>query len=373
MSDLNHAIQLIRQGQKLEAQRILQELLKTQPNNIQAWFWYVETCATTETRIQVLETCLKVNPGNQQVANALQTLRSQKSAVSPKPIQHTPAPPPVQPQPSSFTRSFEERPQSNTSEKDVDAYAAYSSYSSFASPAEPVSPAVPKKEAWELDESEYVDNSLLSKSKKPVRTYSVFDVWMTVLTIRDVSAYEEVLKDPQAGLGRAFTWMAVAGVVNALVFPFLLALNPQYAEMATLPEFQNLNMNAFLVLMTVVMLFLAPLGNIINLAVFGGVQSFLAGFFGGTGNFTRTVYAIAAFSAPITMMVSLVSIIPIVGQCLTFPLSIYSLVLNVRALRAAHSISTGAAIGVIFAPGILIFIFMCLLIFLLGGMNLPQQ
>ena len=47
MTDLNQAIQLIRQGQKFEAQRILQEIIKTEPKNIPAWFWYVDTCVTT--------------------------------------------------------------------------------------------------------------------------------------------------------------------------------------------------------------------------------------------------------------------------------------------------------------------------------------
>ncbi len=64
MLSLNNAIQLIRQGQKEEARQILEPLLKGEPGNIQAWFWYVETFPTTEKRIQTLEVCLKLNPGN---------------------------------------------------------------------------------------------------------------------------------------------------------------------------------------------------------------------------------------------------------------------------------------------------------------------
>src|SRR3972149_3778546 len=90
MSSLNSAIQLIRQGRKEEARQILEPLIKTEPGNIQAWFWYVDTCATVEKRIQVLEVCQKMNPGNSQVIQALQTLRSQR------PEQTSFTPPPAQ-------------------------------------------------------------------------------------------------------------------------------------------------------------------------------------------------------------------------------------------------------------------------------------
>ena len=68
---------------------------------------------------------------------------------------------------------------------------------------------------------------------------------------------------------------------------------------------------------------------------------------------------------------SLLLIVPIVGQCLAIPIVFYNLVLNIRALRASHSLSTLNAFGVIIGPSIFMFIFICLAL-VLGGINLPS-
>ena len=388
MSTLDNAIQLVRVGRKAEAQPILQGLIKADPKNIQAWFWYVETCATNEKQIQALETCLKFNPGNAQAAQALQKFRAQSPAApatvrTPKP--DLPVEKPEEPKEDDIY-SYDPRkplftPRESITEPRLRPDQSASSYSDqraandygdFDSPSETVS----QKKPWELDPSEYEDHSLLSKPKKPAQTYSVFDVWMTVLTVQDVEAYEEILKDPKATLGRAFGWIALAGLVSAVTFPALILINPQYSELASMPEFQSLTANGdlttFLILFTLVMLIVAPISGVINLAITGGIQNLLAGFFGGTGNFTRTVYALAAFVAPVTILASLLAIIPVAGVCLAALLGFYSLILNIRALRAAHSLTTGAAIGVLLAPGLIAMLFSCLLSFLVGGAALPQ-
>jgi hypothetical protein len=367
MPDLNTAIQLIRQGQKGEAQKILEALIKTDKGNIQAWVWYVETCPTVERRIQVLEACLRANPGNVQVSQGLQALKSIQ------PAQPSFTPPPVAapksvvqqspPPPSYSSFEYEQKPQAPRYDNTPVYYSP-----SAATPARQ-QPAAPQKNPWEMDSSAYVDNSLLSKPKPPARSYAFYDVWMTVMLSQDVESYADVLKDPDAGIERAFVWMACAGVVNALVFPFLLFSNPQFSELMAEPEIQNfasgLGVTAFF---TVVMLFFVPIISIINLAINGAIQNFLAVLFGGNGYYSRTVYALAAYLAPLTIVTSLLSLIPLVGQCLGSLLGFYSIYLNIRALRAAHSISAGSAFGVLIAPGILLFIFACVIIFLVGGM-----
>jgi hypothetical protein len=79
MADIKQAISLINQGKKREAQSILTELIRSNPQEITAWFWYVETLDSLEKRIQLLETCLKQNPGNPQVTKALEMLRAKRS------------------------------------------------------------------------------------------------------------------------------------------------------------------------------------------------------------------------------------------------------------------------------------------------------
>ncbi len=85
---LQQAITLIRSGQREPAKAILESLLKSDPRNVQAWFWYAETCSTVAQRLQVLETCQRFNPGNPQVQDALESLRAQQSkAVASAPVE----------------------------------------------------------------------------------------------------------------------------------------------------------------------------------------------------------------------------------------------------------------------------------------------
>jgi hypothetical protein len=387
--NLSDAIQLVKQGRKTEAQQALQGIIRGDPKNIQAWFWYVETCSSTAQRIQALETCLKLNPGNSQVMQALQNFRKQEP---PAPVQAE------QPKPAaSPVSSYEEEPVSNRNEDfrvydayqpaDQPVYNASNSYEddeptvvgksdlygfeSYRSvQEEPVKVEPPQKKPWEMDPSAYVDNSMLSRPKKPVRTYSALDVWMTALTVQDDKAYIDLLLDPKMGLGRAFTWMAIAGFVSGLLVPVLVLLDPRLGEVLNMPDIGSMSPTAILLIVSLVSLIFTPITSMLGLAISGGLQNLLASLFGGGGNFTRTAYALAAYLAPMTVLTTLISIIPIVGGCLGFPLSIYSIYLNLRALRAAHSISTGAALGVIFVPIIVLSIFTCLLLYSVGGLQL---
>ena len=83
MTNIKQAISLINQGRKKEAQPLLTEIIRAHPQEIPAWFWYVETLDSPEKRIQVLETCLRQNPGNLQVSKALELLRARHSVDQP--------------------------------------------------------------------------------------------------------------------------------------------------------------------------------------------------------------------------------------------------------------------------------------------------
>jgi hypothetical protein len=92
---LKYAISLIGQGRKREAQAILMKLIRSDPHEVKAWFWYVETLDSLEDRIRSLQACLNANPEDRDVSQALDLLRSQKpvslavpeapQALSPRP------------------------------------------------------------------------------------------------------------------------------------------------------------------------------------------------------------------------------------------------------------------------------------------------
>jgi dienelactone hydrolase len=79
---LKTVIDLIRSGRQQSAQEILRSMLKADVHDIQAWFWYVETCTTVNQRIQTLEACSICNPDNSQVKSVLAALRKQQPQPS---------------------------------------------------------------------------------------------------------------------------------------------------------------------------------------------------------------------------------------------------------------------------------------------------
>ena len=189
MLSLSDAIQLIRQGRKEEARQALEPLLRAEPGNITAWFWYVETCSTPEKRIQVLEVCLKMNPGNSKVMQALQTLRNQRSPQTPFTSPPPQPPKPVVSQPPqtspSYSAMYDEKSKSPALSSNAPIYfddkPAYPPAVTSAAP-----PAAAQKKAWEEDNASYVDTSMLSKDKPAAKSYAFYDAWIKVLTTLDI-------------------------------------------------------------------------------------------------------------------------------------------------------------------------------------------
>jgi hypothetical protein len=80
--EASNEIKSLMEGGYMDAARHrLDEILKTDQHDMQAWLLYVNSFKTIDTRIEVLEICQRLNPGNKQVNNALENLRKKKAAV----------------------------------------------------------------------------------------------------------------------------------------------------------------------------------------------------------------------------------------------------------------------------------------------------
>lgn len=219
----------------------------------------------------------------------------------------------------------------------------------------------------------YSDTFSLTKPKPTRKSYAFYEVWMIALSMLRMDAYEDALNDPEAGTGRALEWVAYASIISGLLFPFTLMANPQFAELRAMPEFNqffgSVETITFTIILALAMAVLSPLLSVISMTIGAWFQNLIAAFMGGHGDFTRTIYAQAAYVAPLSILVAVVGIVPVVGQCFTSVVGIYGLVLNVRALMAAHSLTAGKALGVIFLPTIFLMIFGCLLFFIAAAFN----
>lgn len=109
---------------------------------------------------------------------------------------------------------------------------------------------------------------------------------------------------PKPEAGRGFEWIAYTGIISGLLTPFSLLNNPQFAEIRNTAEFNNLfgnmGMTALMVVMSLALALLTSLFSVIGLAISAGIQNFFALMFGGKGYYGRTVYALAAYLAPMS-------------------------------------------------------------------------
>jgi hypothetical protein len=115
----------------------------------------------------------------------------------------------------------------------------------------------------------------------------------------------------------------------------------------------------------------ASLANIVMVPLFFligvGVYFLIAKVLGGTGDFGRFAYLNAAFAAPLGILTTLLSLIPFVG-CISFFISIYSLVLVYFAVKVEHGLSSGRAILVVLIPLLVVLALVACFILSLIGM-----
>jgi len=71
---LERAIGFVQAGNREEARGLLEQVLKDDRANIQAWHWYAQTWPNTKDKVRVWEACLRFNPDNKQAQEALKDL-----------------------------------------------------------------------------------------------------------------------------------------------------------------------------------------------------------------------------------------------------------------------------------------------------------
>jgi hypothetical protein len=91
-----------------------------------------------------------------------------------------------------------------------------------------------------------------------------------------------------------------------------------------------------------------------------GMQYLGGRLFGGSGTFQVHAYLMALVQVPMTILsglVSLLALVPLIGilaGLAGFGLSIYTIILTVRLVKAAHGLGTGQAVAAVFVPPIVL-------------------
>jgi hypothetical protein len=109
------------------------------------------------------------------------------------------------------------------------------------------------------------------------------------------------------------------------------------------------------------------LAAIITVPVFFLIGTFIlhliATMLGGQGEYSTLAYLFSIFQAPLTIVGSILAIIPFLGGCVSFLIFIYSYVEGYFAVKANYGLSSGRALAVILIPlALLIILGICLAI-----------
>lgn len=193
---------------------------------------------------------------------------------------------------------------------------------------------------------------ILSPSSRPrtTRPLSWITAWSKALAgPRDTFA--PLMHDTNASINRAFSWIAAASAVIMILFVALVqrdAINNM--DLAQIYGFPAL-------------LCAVPGGAVVGLALFAlytGITHGLAKVLGGSGIYERLAYIYAAYTAPLLVVVVLLTI---TGYVLPLILGLYILVLNVFAVRAVYRMGWVQAVvcggwlpGLLLAVGIVILV-----------------
>jgi MFS family permease len=190
-------------------------------------------------------------------------------------------------------------------------------------------------------------------------------VWINALTKPSVPEYQAIVSQPNISIGTASLWVFAASAVGYFLTFAILAilpdLNPFSRELGSA--------NAPGLGFGVVIICLAPVAaafSLVGLYLTAGISHIVARALGGIGTYTQLVYAIAAYSAPISLLATFIGLIPIVN-CLSFPIGIYALFLNVLSVKAVHRFGWGKAfLSSAFIVAIVLVLAACLVIGILA-------
>ena len=180
-------------------------------------------------------------------------------------------------------------------------------------------------------------------------------IWLRAVTQPSLATYQQLISLPDAASNRAYKWMAILGLLNYGVFLLAPDAHP-YAGMLNLGAPFDSSSNLKLLLCAPVFAFIPVLG----LALSAVINHILAIILGGEGEYEKLVFALGAFSAPLSLTNTVLAPVPCLNL-LSLPLALFNIVLGVIAVNAVYDIGWLKAVIVAAVP--LAFI---LLLFALG-------
>jgi hypothetical protein len=186
-------------------------------------------------------------------------------------------------------------------------------------------------------------------------SYAWWEVWTQAITSPTEETYQDLLSDPNATPGRAYLWLFITGTFAAFATAVMLAI----FGLPSVPGAEDAN--AIMGYILIGMIVLSPLFGIMNVLgvmIFTALIQVVARMLIGEGTYSEMIYMFSAIFAPITLINSLISLIPFVNL-LGIIISFYVIYLSLLAIKTVNRFGWGSACGSYLAYGALIIVLGC--------------
>ncbi len=174
-----------------------------------------------------------------------------------------------------------------------------------------------------------------------------FNLWRDSLT-KPVKTFKK--EKHKANLTEGAKHIAVAGVISGFIMGlYQLIVGVEIASELFPMYSPPTGVEAFFS-----SLILTPIVSVIGWLIVSAILFVLALMFGGKGNYKTQSYLYAIYSAPLSVISTIVSLIPFAGPLLAFIALLYGLYLLTMALKEAHQYSTIKAVLTWLVPVLII-------------------
>jgi hypothetical protein len=170
------------------------------------------------------------------------------------------------------------------------------------------------------------------------RSLSWSETWNKALTHPSEASYVEIANDPGASPRKAYIWVFVSSLIG---YAFYMGLSSLFGTNGMGTQGARLFGSSLAAVLCG-----APIGGltaVLGVMISAGLSQWIAHALGGTGTYSKLVYAIAAYAAPLALISLLLGVIPYLN-CLSLPLGLYGIYLNITAVKAVNTFSWGKAV-----------------------------
>lgn len=195
----------------------------------------------------------------------------------------------------------------------------------------------------------------------PVRGVSApwFQIMYRALTRPTEESYKLLASDPGARLSRSLAWVFVSSLLATLAFSlFQLASGSNMTETTRLlgydPGSEGERASSVYLLFVCLMPMIA-IAATLAIAAYTSLVHLTARVLGGQGAFIPLLHLFAAISAPATLVIALIGLVPI-ANLLSLPIGLYALFLQILAVRTVHHLDWPRAAGAALTLVVLFFL-----------------